>query len=70
VTTLTNISTEVIDLLNSIPKIDGFMYDANIALQPPVDWDWVEERLSLLNGFTDDLNYYMVYNMGNDDVQF
>lgn len=67
VTTLTNISTEVIDLLNSIPKIDGFMYDANIALQPPVDWDWVEERLSLLNGFTDDLNYYMVYNMGNDD---
>lgn len=67
VTTLTNISTEVIDLLNSIPKIDGFMYDANIALQPPVDWDWVEERLSLLNGFSDDLNYYMVYNMGNDD---
>lgn len=67
VTTLTNISTEVIDLLNSIPKIDGFMYDANIALQPPVDWDWIEERLSLLNGFTDDLNYYMVYNMGNDD---
>ena len=67
VTTLTNISTEVIDLLNSIPKIDGFMYDANIALQPPVYWDWVEERLSLLNGFTDDLNYYMVYNMGNDD---
>jgi hypothetical protein len=67
VTTLTNISTDVIQLLNSIPKIDGFMYDVNIALQPPVDWDWVEERLDLLNGFTDDLNYYMVYNMGNDD---
>lgn len=67
VTTLTNISTDVIELLNSIPKIDGFMYDVNIALQPPVDWDHLEERLKLLNGFTDDLNYYMVYNMGNDD---
>jgi len=67
VTTLINISSEVIDLLNSIPKIDGFMYDANIALQPPVNWDMIEERLKLLNGFTDDLNYYMVYNMGNDD---
>lgn len=43
------------------------MYDANIALQPPVDWDWLEERVQLLNKFTDDLNYYMVYNMGNDD---
>lgn len=67
VSTLLNISSDVITLLNSIPKIDGFMYDVNIALQPPVDWDWVEERLNLLNGFTDDLNYYMVYNMGNDD---
>lgn len=67
VTTLTNIDDEVIELLNSIPKAPGFMYDANIALQPPVDWDWLEERVQLLNKFTDDLNYYMVYNMGNDD---
>lgn len=67
VTTLSNIDDEVIELLNSIPKAPGFMYDANIALQPPVDWDWVESRLDQLNKFTDDLNYYMVYNMGNDD---
>lgn len=67
VTTLMSISWEVIDLLNSIPKVPGFMYDANIALQPPVDWDFIENKLNLLNGFTDDLNYYMIYNMGNDD---
>lgn len=67
VTTLGNIDDEVIELLNSIPKAPGFMYDANIALQLPVDWDFIEERLDQLNKFTDDLNYYMVYNMGNDD---
>jgi len=67
VTTLGNIDDEVIELLNSIPKAPGFMYDANIALQPPVDWNFIKERLNQLNKFTDDLNYYMVYNMGNDD---
>jgi len=67
VTTLENINYQVIKLLNDIPKKDGFMYDCNIALQPPVDWDRMEERLELLNDFKDDLNYYFVYNMGNDD---
>ena len=67
VTTLENINHQVIKLLNDIPKKDGFMYDCNIALQPPVDWDKIQERLELLNDFTDDLNYYLVYNMGNDD---
>lgn len=67
VTTLENINHQVIKLLNDIPKKDGFMYDCNIALQPPVDWDRIEERIELLNDFTDDLNYYLVYNMGNDD---
>jgi len=67
VTTLEKVDDEVIDLLNSIPKKDGFMYDANIALQLPVDWDKIESKLNLLNKFKDDLNYYMVYNMGNDD---
>lgn len=67
VTTLENINHQVIKMLNEIPKADGFMYDCNIALQPPVDWDRMEERLELLNEFNDDLNYYFVYNMGNDD---
>ena len=67
VTTLENINHQVIKMLNEIPKADGFMYDCNIALQPPVDWDRMEERLELLNDFKDDLNYYFVYNMGNDD---
>lgn len=67
VTTLEKIDEEVIDLLNSIPKTNRFMYDCNIALQPPVDWDMIESRIDLLNKFTDDLNYYLVYNMGNDD---
>ena len=67
VTTLENINHQVIKMLNEIPKADGFMYDCNIALQPPVDWDRMEERLESLNDFKDDLNYYFVYNMGNDD---
>ena len=67
VTTLENINHQVIKMLNEIPKAEGFMYDCNIALQPPVDWDRMEERLDLLNDFKDDLNYYFVYNMGNDD---
>ena len=67
VTTLENINHQVIKMLNEIPKAEGFMYDCNIALQPPVDWDRMEERLELLNDFKDDLNYYFVYNMGNDD---
>ena len=67
VTTLENIDEEVIELLNSIPKTNRFMYDCNIALQPPVDFDKLESRIDLLNKFTDDLNYYLVYNMGNDD---
>ena len=67
VTTLKNIDHEVIQLLNSIPKADGFMYDCNIALDTPVDWDFIENQLDYLNEFTDDLNYYLVYNMGNDD---
>lgn len=67
VTTLKNFDAEVVELLNSIPKRDGFMYDCNIALDTPVDWDFIDERLGLLNQFTDDLNYYLVYNMGNDD---
>lgn len=67
VTTLEKIDEEVIELLNSIPKTDRFMYDCNIALQPPVDFDKLESRIDLLNKFTDDLNYYLVYNMGNDD---
>lgn len=68
VTTLNHIDKEVIDLLNSIPKTDGFMYDCNIALSPPVDWDDIENKLQSLNLFTDDLNYYMVHNMGNNDI--
>jgi len=67
VTTLENINHQVIKMLNEIPKAEGFMYDCNIALQPPVDWDRMEERLELLNDFKDDLNYYFLYNMGNDD---
>ena len=67
VTTLNHINYEVIELLNSISKIDGFLYDCNIALQPPVNWTAIEDKLDMLNLFTDDLNYYMVYNMGNDD---
>ena len=67
VTTLEKIDEEVIELLNSIPKTNRFMYDCNIALQPPVGWDMLESRIDLLNKFTDDLNYYLVYNMGNDD---
>ena len=68
VTTLNNISYEVIDLLNSIPKAPGFMYDCNIALVPPVNWTAIEDKLDLLNYFKDDLNYYMVHNMGNNDL--
>jgi hypothetical protein len=67
VTTLEKIDDEVVELLNSIPKTKGFLYDANIALQPPIDWDKLESKIHLLNKFTDDLNYYLVYNMGNDD---
>ena len=69
VTTLEKIDYNVIELLNSIPKADGFMYDCNIALQPPVNWNVLKYKLDILNGLTDDLNYYMVYNMGNDDVE-
>ena len=67
VTTLENIDYKVVEELNSIPKKDGFMYDCNIALQPPVNWNAIEDKLDMLNMFTDDLNYYLVYNMGNDD---
>lgn len=67
VTTLEKIDYEVIELLNSISKTKGFLYDCNIALQPPVDWDKLQSRIHLLNKFADDLNYYLVYNMGNDD---
>ena len=67
VTTLKHIDNHVIELLNSIPKRDGFMYDCNIALDTPIDWDMIEDQLQHLNQFTDDLNYYLVYNMGNDD---
>ena len=69
VTTLEKIDYNVIELLNSIPKADGFMYDCNIALQQPVNWNVLKYKLEILNGLTDDLNYYMVYNMGNDDVE-
>ena len=44
------------------------MYDCNIALVPPVNWTAIEDKLDLLNLFHDDLNYYMVHNMGNNDV--
>ena len=67
VTTLEKIDYTVIEMLNSIPKVDGFMYDVNIALQPPVNWNVLEYKLNILNDLKDDLNYYMVYNMGNDD---
>ena len=67
VTTLTNISTEVIELLNSIPKIDGFMYDANIAIDPKKFPHGYKDMIDKLNLFDDDLNYYLVMNMGNDD---
>lgn len=68
VTTLKNFDDQVVSLLNSIPKRDGFMYDCNIALDFPLDWDWLEARIDLLNKFDDDINYYFVYNMGNDDA--
>ena len=67
VTTLEKIDYTVIEMLNSIPKVDGFMYDVNIALQPPVNWNVLEYKLNILNDLKDDFNYYMVYNMGNDD---
>ena len=67
VTTLENVDLQVIDKLNSIKKRDGFMYDCNIQLQPPVNWAAIKDRMSALDLFTDDLNYYFVYNMGNDD---
>ena len=68
VTTLKNFDDEVVEMLNAIPKREGFMYDCNIALDFPFDWDWLEERIQLLNKFTDDLNYYFVYNMGHNDA--
>ncbi len=67
VTTLENIDLDVINELNSIPKIDGFMYDANIAIDPKKFPNGYEEMIDKLNLFDDDLNYYIVLNMGNDD---
>ena len=67
VTTLENIDLRVIDKLNTIDKQDGFMYDCNIQLQPPVNWAEIKDRMSVLDLFWDDLNYYFVYNMGNND---
>tara|TARA_R100001463_G_scaffold13745_2_gene36739 strand:+ start:2493 stop:3521 length:1029 start_codon:yes stop_codon:yes gene_type:complete len=67
VTTLENVDLQVIDKLNSIKKRDGFMYDCNIQLQPPVNWADIKDKMSALDLFWDDLNYYFVYNMGNDD---
>lgn len=68
VTTLSEqIDLRVIDLLNSIPKKEGFMYDCNVVVEHPVVWGSLQSRLNMLNLFEDDLNYYFVYNMGNDD---
>ena len=68
VTTLPeDVDLRIIDLLNSIPKTKGFLYDCNIQLQPPVNWAKIKDRMNVLNLLSDDLNYYFVYNMGNDD---
>ena len=68
VTTLSEqIDLRVIDLLNSIPKKEGFMYDCNVVVEHPIVWGSLQSRLNMLNLFEDDLNYYFVYNMGNDD---
>jgi hypothetical protein len=67
VTTLENIDLDVINELNSIPKTKGFMYDANIAIDPKKFPNGYEEMIDKLNLFDDDLNYYIVLNMGNDD---
>jgi len=67
VTTLENINMEVIDELNSIPKADGFMYDANVAINPKKFPHGYKDMIENLNLFDDDLNYYLVMNMDNND---
>ena len=43
------------------------MYDCNVVVEHPIVWGSLQSRLNMLNLFEDDLNYYFVYNMGNDD---
>ena len=67
VTTLEYIDEQVINALNEIPKAPGFMYDANIAIDPKKFPEGYAEKIDKLNLFKDDLNYYLVLNMSNDD---
>ncbi len=72
-TTLENVDEEVIELLNTIPKIDGFMYDINVIIDPYKFVDnnqyrsWLKEAINKINLFTHDADYHIQMNMGNDD---
>ena len=67
VSTLEHVDEEVINALNEIPKAPGFLYDANIAIDPKKFPNGYKEKINKLNLFSDDLNYYLNLNMGNDD---
>ena len=72
-TTLLNIDTQVIDILNSIPKVENFLYDINVIVDPQQfssDQEyrsWLGGAVEKLNLFTDDLDYHIQMNMGNNE---